>query len=339
MSKKAIFDKKNILVVGGAGFIGSHLCDELIKENKVICLDNFLTGKEDHIAHLLQNPDFSFINHDIVNPINLDDYPNLDTFKMEFQGLQEVYFLASPGSPKAYKQYPIEAMLANSVGLRNALDMAIKYKAKLLYASSSAVYGEVEVGSLIKEDYVGKINQLDERACFAEAKRFGETMINNYRLKFDLDAKIARIFNCYGPRMELNDGRMVPEIIAAAVDNKDVTIYGEKGSVGSYFYIDDLIKGLTKMMASAEYGPINFGSDWKISFGEVAEKAVAIAKSKSKINYQSQGEMMSSQALPDISLVKEKLGWFPIILLDEGLKYTINYLSAQRDVRGPETAD
>lgn len=336
MAKKAIFDKKNILVVGGAGFIGSHLCDELIKDNKVICLDNFLTGQKGHIDHLLQNPDFEFINHDMVNPINLDDYPNLDVFKIEFQGLQEIYFLASPASPQAYKQYPIETMLVNSIGLKNCLEMAIKYKSKLLYASSSAVYGEVEGGNLVKEDYVGKVNQLDGRACFAESKRFGEAMVNNYRLKFDLDTKIARIFNCYGPRMELNDGRMIPEIVKAAVTGKDVVIFGDENSAGGYCYVDDLVKGLTKMMSSGEFGPINFGSDWKNSFSEIAEKVIDLAKSKSKIEYQAQQDLMALQPLPDISLVKEKLGWFPIILLDEGLKHTVDYLSAQRDILIPE---
>lgn len=186
---KAIFDKKNILVVGGAGFVGSHLCDELVKTSKVICVDNFLTGDNMNIAHLLQNPDFRFLNHDIVNPLNLDGFAELETFRVPFQGVQEIYYLASPTSPAAYAQKPIETLLANSVGLRNALDLAVKYQAKFIFTSSPAVYGSGTGSMLVKESYVGPVDQLGPRACFAEAKRFGETLTDNYRQKFGLNAK------------------------------------------------------------------------------------------------------------------------------------------------------
>jgi len=335
-TKKAIFDKKNILVVGGAGFVGSHLCDELVKDNKVICLDNFLTGSHDNIAHLLANPNFKFINHDIIIPAALENFPELKDFKIEFQGLQTIYFLASPTSSLAYLKLPLETLLVNSVGLRNSLDLAVKYKAQFLFASSPAVYGQAPIGRLIKEDYVGAVDQLSPRACFSEAKRFGETLTLNYRQQYNLDAKIVRIFNCYGPRLKLSDGRMIPELIRQAISNEEITIYGNEQSFGSYFYISDLIKALLKIMNSAEFGPINIASDWQNKYSAIAAKIIKLANSQSKITYQPLTENFQDQPLADITLAKEKLGWFPIVLLEEGLKKTVDYLTAQKDIRHPE---
>ena len=226
---KAIFDKKNILIVGGAGFIGSHLCDELIKSNKIICIDNFLTGTQDNISHLLQHPDFEFINHDIINPINLEDLPELKEFKFEFQGVQEVYYLASPSSPVDYQKHPIETLLANSIGLRNALDIAVKYKSKFFFASSPAVYGQ-GTAKPTKETFVGVVDQLAPRSAYAEANRFAETLLFNYSAKYNLDIKLARVFNCYGPKIRLGDGRMIPEMIKNAISNEDIVIYGSEKS-------------------------------------------------------------------------------------------------------------
>lgn len=330
--KKAIFDRKNILVIGGAGFIGSHLCDELVKNNKVICLDNFSTGSEKNIEHLLQNPNFRFINHNIINPIDLEVLPELDFFKIKFQGVQEIYFLASPASPVTYSKLKIETLLTNSVGLYQALEMAVKYKAKLLFASSPAVYGKID-NQRIKESFVGLVNHLTPRAVFAEAKRFGETLVDNYRQIRDIDTRIVRIFNCYGPRMLLNDGRMIPEMIKAAINNRDLLIYGNKNENLSLVYISDLIKGLIKVMESSEIGPINLASEWKVGIEEVARKIMELTNSTSKIIYQEKPNYFDIQPLADISLAKEKLGWFPIILLDEGLKKTIDYLSAQQGIR------
>lgn len=334
--KRAIFDKKNILIIGGAGFIGSHLCDELVQEDKVICIDNFSTGSEGNISHLLENPSFKFINHDIVNFIDLEKQAELRDFRVEFQGVQEIYYLASPASPKAYAQLPIESLLVNSVGLRNALDMAVRYKAQFFYASSPVVYGDTTGKKLVKEDYVGPLNHLSVRAVFSEAKRFGETLVQSYRLKYDLDAKIARIFNCYGPRLKLTDGRMIPEMVRQAVSGEDITIYGDKNSFGSYFFITDLIKVITKLMRSPEFGPVNLASDWKNTYTEIAEKIIALSKAPVKIKYQKPTEVMGEQSIADIALAKEALGWFPVVLLDEGLKKTIDYLSAQKDIEEPE---
>ncbi|MEK7167933.1 MAG: GDP-mannose 4,6-dehydratase [Patescibacteria group bacterium] len=334
MAKKAIFDKKNILVVGGAGFIGSHLCEELVSNNKVICLDNFITGEEENISHLLQNPDFKLIRHDIVSPIVLEDQRELDEFRFDFQGLQEIYFLASPASPKAYLEHPIETLLANSVGLRNALDMAVKYKAKLLFASSDAVYGQITTEP-VKEDFVGIIDQFDARSCYSEAKKFGETLVDRYREEHDLDTKIVRISNCYGPRMKLTDGRMIPEMISLAISGGDLVIHGDEKSVGSYFFVSDLVKAMMKIMETKENGPINIASEWQNKFSEIAEEIIKLVKSKSKIKYKAKDKTMADQPKLDISLAKEKLGWFPIILMNEGLKETVDYLTAQKGIREP----
>lgn len=336
MSNRAIFDKKNILVIGGAGFIGSHLCDELIKESKVICLDNFLTGSDSNIEHLHQNPNFEFINHDINIPIELEKRPELRDFKIEFQGLQEIYFLATPASPKFYDNYPVETMMVNSLGLNNALQLAVKYKAKIIYLSSPAVYGDLETSKRVKEDYIGPVDHLGPRAVYSEAKRFGETLVNNYRLRFDIDAKIVRVFNCYGPKMRLDDGRMIPELVKSALNNKDLVVFGKATDAASYLYISDLIQALVSVSNSGESGPLNLASDAKYKFSEVADKIIKLTQSRSAITYHDRESLMAPQFLADISQVKEKLGWFPITLLDQGLQGIIDYLSAQKGVLRPK---
>lgn len=334
MPQEVIFDRKNILVIGGAGFVGSHLCEELVIDNKVICLDNLLTGQDVNIAHLLQNPNFKFINHDITAAIDLAQQPELRDFKVEFQGLQEIYFLASPTSPRDYARYPIDTLAVNSLGLKNALDLAVQYKAQFLFTSSSAVYGEPENNKPIKEDYIGRVNQLSSRACYSEAKRFGETLVNNYRLQRGVDTKIVRIANCYGPRMRLDDGRLIPEIIRAAIHNEPINILGGPKDKGAYFFISDLVKALIKAMEVSEAGPFNLASEWQMTFKEVAEKIVALTGSGSAINYQ-QSDQAAAQLMVDIAAAKEKLGWFPVVLFEEGVKQTIDYLSAQKDVLRP----
>lgn len=334
--KQAIFDKKNILVIGGAGFVGSNLIGELLKDSKVICLDNFATGDNQNIAEYFQNPDFRFINHNIVDPIALENFEELEYLRLPFQGVQEIYFLASPASPAVYTKKPIETQLANSVGLRNALDLAVKYQAKFLYASSPAVYGPGTGSMPVPEDYFGPVDQLAVRSIYAEAKRFGESLVNNYKQASGLDTKIVRIFNCYGPKMSLTDGRMIPELIHAAVAGTDMTVYGKETDVSSYFFIDDLLRAMIKLMNNGESGPINLASEWKITLGEVAQKIAELTKTKSKIVFAPRPPQFAAQPLADISLAKEKLSWFPIVLIDEGLQKTIDYLSAQEGIRRPD---
>lgn len=334
---KPIFETKNILVVGGAGFIGSHLCDELIQNNKVICVDNFLTSMERNIDHLLRNPNFVFIKHDIIEPLELAEMPELGKFKAEFQGVQEIYFTACPDSPKEYMKYPIETLLINSTGLKNTLDLAIKYKAKFMYLSSSAVYGSAPTSPggkkfLFKEKYQGPVDPVGPHSSYVEGKRFGESLVANYRDQHQLAAKIVRVFDIYGPRMKFLDGRIIPEMISLALDNKEVIIEGDKNTMGAFCYIGDLIKGLLNVMDSKEEGPINMGSNWDTKLTDLAQKIIELINSKSKSRFAAPKIIASRLApkLPDISLIKDKLGWFPVVLLEDGLKKTIDDLRASK---------
>lgn len=335
MTTKAIFDAKNILIIGGSGFVGSHLCDELVAKHKVICVDNFLTGPEENIAHLLEKTNFKFIKHDIINLLDLEAQPELADFKVSFQGVQVIYFVASPTSPRDYLAHPIETMLVNSVGLRNALDLAVRYKAQFVYASSPAVYGDYQSNDPVTEEYRGAIDQFNDRACYASGQHFGEGLVALYRRIYEIDTKIVRIFNAYGPRMRLDDGRMIPEMIRQASSGEDVVIYGNSDSVGSYFYITDLIKALTKVVTISDAGPINLGSEWQTPFSAIAEKIITLSESSVRIIYRQPDDLVARQIRADITKAKEKMGWFPVILLDEGLEATIKYLSAQGHILHP----
>lgn len=326
--------KKNVLVTGGAGFIGSHLCDELVKKDHVLCLDNFSTGRESNIDHLNQNPNFEFIKHDITEPIDLNKTNEGKIFKAEFQGIQEIYHLACPTSPKEYNKFPIETMLANSYGVKNGLDLAVKYKAKFLLASSDAVYGEPQPNQKeFREDYFGYVDFLGPRGCYDEGKRFAETMVTNYRKKYSIDTKIARIANTFGPRMRLDDGRVVPDMVNSAINKKDVVVYGDQNSTTTFLYIRDLIEALIKLMASSEPGPINLGSMDEFRLEDIAKKIIEIAGAKSKVVFEAPLAYTHVQGVPDISLAKERLGWFPLIKLDNGLRETIEAMGASRVLR------
>jgi len=331
--KRPIFKKKNVLVTGGAGFIGSHICDELIKTCKVICVDNFSTGTIDNISHLLQYPDFKFIKHDITEPLNIEAFPELDQFKVKFQGIQEIYNAACPTSPRDYNTYPIETLLANSVGVKNVLDLAVYYQATLLHLSTSAVYGEPNEGEAFPEEYWGFIDPIGPRSCYNEGKRFSESLTENYRRKYSIDTKIARIFNTYGPRMKLTDGRLIPDFINSALDNSPITIYGTPELKSSFLYISDLIEGLMKLMKSGEHGPINIGDPQIITYVDVAKKIIEMTNSTSSIQFEKPMEYNARQGIPDISAAKEKLSWFPVIDIEGGLARTIDYMKGNKFVK------
>lgn len=335
MKKNVIFDKKIVLVAGGAGFLGSHLCDELIKTSKVICVDDFSTGEERNIDHLLSEPNFEFVKHDLTQPINLDDLPELQKFKIKFQGVQEIYNLACPMSVNNFNKNKIKTVLANSHATKNTLDMAIKYNAKYLLFSSSVVYGPENVGKKISEGNIQKIDFLSERSAYDEGKRFAETMVNVYREEARIDAKILRIFRTYGPRMPLNDGQMLPDFINNALENKDIIIYGDKNFSSSLCYVSDCVDGAIKMMKSESAGPLNIGSDVLINITEVASKIINILGSKSKIKYAESKLFMTPLSLPDISRAKNEIGWLPIVTLDKGLKLTIEDLRASKGIKKP----
>jgi UDP-glucuronate decarboxylase len=339
MSKQVIFGKKNVLVTGGAGFIGSHLCDELVKTSKVICLDNFSTGDEKNIDHLLADPNFEFIRHDITKPIDLNSLPELQKFKIQFQGIQEIYHLACPTSPKNFKENRIAILDALSLGMKNILEVARKYEAKFMHFSSSVVYGpRREAGIKVKEDDLGQVDMLSERGSYDEGKRFAETMTINYRNVYSLDTKIIRVFRVYGPRMKLDDGHMIPDFINNALDNKDLVIWGDENFTSSFCYVSDVIDAALKMMASESSGPLNIGSDVGVNITELANKIISMIGSSSKIVYSDKLLFMTPLCLPDITKARNELGWMPVVILEKGLENTINELRASKGLKGVEHA-
>ena len=339
MVKKVIFDKKNVLVVGGAGFIGSHLCDELLKTSKVICLDNFSTGDEKNIDHLLAEPDFEFIKHDITVPIDLKKLPELQKFRIEFQGIQEIYNLACPMSPKNFEKNKIAILLVNSFGVKNALDLAVEYNSKFMHFSSSVVYGHKQLGDTkIKENDVGLVDVLSKRSSYDEGKRFAEAMAANYREIHNLDVKIIRLFRTYGPRMALNDGQMIPDFIDSALGNKDLIIHGDEKFASSFCYISDCIDATVKMMDSDLFGPINIGSDVEVNLAAMAKKIVDMIKSKSKIVFSDELLFMKPLHIPDINKARNELGWMPVIPLEKGLERTIYELRASKGLKSVQSA-
>ncbi len=337
MPETPIFEKKNVLVTGGAGFIGSFLCERLLKDCKVICVDNFVTSSENNIDHLLQNPNFEFIRHDINEPLDLEKFPELERFKVKFQGLQEIYHLACPTSAKKFDQYKHQTLLANSVGMRLVLDMAVKYKAKFFQASTSVVYGPRPAdGHLFKEAEFGAFDHLSPRACYDEGKRWAETMCGTYRDVHKVDIRIARIFRTYGPRMPLYDGQMVPDFVTDAVDDKDLVIYGDDSFRTSLVYVTDVVDGIVKLMTlPRDPGPVNLGSDYDVKLVDVAKKIIALTNSKSKVVFEPAILFMTSLGLPDLTKAKETMNWIPLVNLEQGLKKSIEYTTAHKGLLRP----
>jgi len=306
--------KKTILVTGGAGFIGSHLCKRLLNENhKVICLDNLFTGTLKNIEELENNNNFEFVNHDITKPYYRD---NID----------EIYNLACPASPIHYQSNPIKTVKTCIIGVINMLGLAKKNKAKILQASTSEVYGDPEIHPQ-KEDYNGNVNTLGYRSCYDEGKRCAETLFMDYKREHSLNIRIVRIFNTYGPNMTKNDGRVVSNFILQALNNENITIYGDGSQTRSFQFIDDLVEGLLKMMNSDFVGPVNLGNPNELSMKNLATRVIKLTNSSSDIIYKELPEDDPKRRRPDISLASSKLGWNPVIDLETGLQKTINYFT------------
>lgn len=337
MTKQVIFDKKNILVAGGAGFIGSHLCDELVKNNKVICVDNFISGSERNIDHLLANPDFIFINHDLSRPLDLANRADLKKFKIEFQGLQEIYNLACPMSPRGFLNNRAAILEANSSVVKNLLDLALKYQAKFLQFSSSVVYGsrDKERPELkFAENHLGLTDQLSPRSAYDEGKRFAETLVANYRSIYNLDAKIVRLFRIYGPRMALSDDQMIPDFISNALDNKEIVVPAPENFSSSFCYIEDALDAVSKLMATDLPGPFNIGSDVDINLQELVRIILKETVSQSPVTYTNSPLFVSELVLPDIRAAKNNLNWMPVVTLENGLRKTIFDIKANRRLQG-----
>ena len=304
---------KRILVSGGAGFIGSHLCTRLINEgHDVICLDNFFTGSKDNIIHLLDNLHFEVVRHDVTYPYSAE--------------VDEIYNLACPASPIHYQHDPIQTAKTSVMGAINMLGLAMRLDAKILQASTSEVYGDPIVHPQ-PESYWGNVNPVGYRSCYDEGKRCAETLFMDYHRQNNVRVKIIRIFNTYGPRMLPNDGRVVSNFILQALNNEDITIYGDGKQTRSFQYIDDLIEGMIRMMNTEDEftGPINLGNPNEFPVLELAERIISMTGSSSKIVFKSLPDDDPKQRQPDITLAKEKLGWQPTVELEEGLKRMIEY--------------
>jgi len=304
---------KRILVTGGAGFVGSHLCEKLLNEgNEVISLDNYFTGQKRNIEHLMDNHYFEMIRHDVTMPFFIE--------------VDEIYNLACPASPIHYQYNGIKTVKTSVMGAVNMLGLAKRINAKILQASTSEVYGDPKVHPQT-EDYWGHVNPIGTRSCYDEGKRVAETLFVNYHRQNNVKIKIIRIFNTYGPRMHPNDGRVVSNFIVQALKGKDITVYGEGNQTRSFQYVDDLLAGMTKMMATGDdfTGPVNIGNPGEFTILQLAEKVINIVGSKSKIIFEDLPSDDPLQRQPNITLAKEKLNWEPTIKLDEGLRHTIEF--------------
>lgn len=306
-------NKKRILVTGGAGFVGSHLCERLLSEgHEVYCLDNFFTGQKQNVLHLRSNPYFELIRHDVINPYLIE--------------VDEIYNLACPASPVHYQHNPIKTIKTSVMGAINMLGLAKRVNAKILQASTSEVYGNPMVHPQ-PESYWGNVNPIGERSCYDEGKRAAETLFRDYHAQNNVNIKIVRIFNTYGPRMHPNDGRVVSNFIVQALQNKDITVYGKGEQTRSFQFVDDLVEGMVKTMAtdSSFTGPVNIGNPDEFKIIELAEKVIKLTGSKSKIVFRPLPSDDPLMRQPDITLAKKQLDWEPKVKLDEGLEKTIAF--------------
>lgn len=308
--------RKRILVTGGAGFLGSHLCERLLNDgHDVICLDNFFTGSKENVVHLINNPYFELVRHDVISPF--------------FAEVDEIYNLACPASPIHYQYNPIKTVKTSVMGAINMLGLAKRVKAKILQASTSEVYGDPQVHPQT-EEYWGHVNPIGLRSCYDEGKRCAETLFVNYRYQNNVRIKIIRIFNTYGPKMSVNDGRVVSNFIMQALNNEDITVYGDGSQTRSFQYVDDLVEGMIRMMGTDDdiTGPFNLGNPKEFTILDLAEKVIRLTGSKSKIVFKELPSDDPIQRQPRIDLAKQHLNsWEPTIQLEEGLTKTIEYFT------------
>ncbi len=305
--------KKRIAITGGAGFLGSHLCDRLIREgNDIICIDNLFTGCKDNIRHLMDNPYFEFIRHDITEPLYVE--------------VDQIYNLACPASPVHYQYNPIKTAKTSVIGSLNCLGLAKRCNARILQASTSEIYGDPEIHPQT-ESYRGCVNPIGVRSCYDEGKRMAETLFFDYYRQHKVDIKVIRIFNTYGPRMRINDGRVISNFIVQALRGDDITIYGDGSQTRSFCYVDDLIDGMVKMMNSRDgfTGPVNLGNPGEYSMLQLAQFIIRLTDSKSKLSYMPLPQDDPVQRKPEVSVARDELEWTPTIDLEDGLSKTIQY--------------
>ncbi len=310
---------KTILITGGAGFIGSNLCERLLNDGEhIICLDNLYTGSIENIKHLFSNPRFKFINHDITTPLNIP-------FKID-----QIYNLACPASPPKYQQDPVYTLKVNFQGVLNLLELAKKHNATILQSSTSEVYGEPEI-SPQDETYRGNVNMIGIRSCYDEGKRVAETLMMDYHKQYNVDIRIVRIFNTYGPKMDKYDGRVVSNFINQAINNTNITLYGNGQQTRSFCYIEDLINGIIRLMNTPYNYPVNIGNPYEITVTELANIIIKLTNSKSSIVYETLPSDDPTNRRPDITKARNILKWEPTYHLETGLIKTIEYFSSIKD--------
>lgn len=306
---------KKILVTGGAGFIGSHLCERLLEEgNYVICLDNFFTGSKENVSRLLDNERFELFEHDILEPFDIE--------------IDEIYNMACPASPPHYQYDPVMTFKTSVIGILNMLELAKKYGAKILQASTSEIYGDPKVHPQ-KEDYWGNVNPIGIRSCYDEGKRAAETLMMDYRRQYGVDVRIVRIFNTYGPNMDPNDGRVVSNFIVQALNGEDITVYGDGSQTRSFCYVDDLVDGIVRMMNNQKdfIGPVNLGNPSERTILDFAKMITEMIDTTSKIVHKELPGDDPTQRKPDLSVAQKELDWFPSTGIKEGISKTIEYFS------------
>ncbi len=323
--------KKNVIVTGGAGFIGSHLCEQLLQDCRVICIDDLSNGSTGNIEHLLGHPDFAFIKHDITKAVELGELPELERFRLPVLGVQEIYHLACPMSVKDFGAMRLPMMWANSEGMRVTLDWAVKYKARYVFTSSSVVYGQKMSDAPVAETHIGTIDHLQPRAAYDESKRFAETLVQIYVEQFGVDARIARVFRTYGPRLKMFDNQMINDFVVSALDGDEMVIFGTETFASTLLYVTDCVSALIKLArVVGPVAPINIGGDEEFKMTDVAARVNAVAGTTCPVRFDQQLDFLSEHPVPDLTQAKKLLGWMPLTRLDNGLARMIDFVTANR---------